>query len=223
MTDPSKLYENIPDCYSRDPNRDNYKLLAGLAEALSAGKTAVDDFCEDTIIILADGEGLSIAGENLGVSRPPGMRDPEYAVLIPTVSACSRGTIQAIRSVFEAASGMVDVEVKDKQLDGSIPIFEVWIYVKIWSEGRAAYAGFDTQYPNIEPKPASPAISVGWPVESCIAGDEVLAGGLVFNGTGLYGGEFNDHWWDYADEWTKALVNKVKLAGTVIVYKLKYP
>jgi hypothetical protein len=214
MSDPSKLYDNLPDCYSRDPSRDSYKFLSGLAQALSAGQQAIEDFCDDTDVELADGTGLDVAGENLAAERPPGLTDPQYLILIQVYAPCKRTTIQAIRSVFEAASLSVSVTVQDKQLNGAIPVFEVWIYVDILSWDVGAYAGMDAQYPN-------PPLSIGWPVPSCLAGKDSQVNGLVYEGTGVYGGKYNDHWWSYADWWTMQYVDKVKLAGTTVIYKLK--
>jgi hypothetical protein len=47
----------------------------------------------------------------------------------------------------------------------------------------------------------------------------VTAGDLVYDGYGKAGGEYNDHWWTGIDAVTESIVDSVKLAGTIIVYK----
>jgi len=210
MSDPARIYENLPDCYDRKEQRDTYKLLSGLATAIAAGDAAVSDFVSDLTVQSADGEGLIRRGEDYAVPRPMVLTEPGYAILIRTKLPCKRGTIQAIRSVFEAATGLTNVVVRDWHTHSvlGIPPYEIWIYVPSQSYLYGAYA---------EPYTTPAAVKTGyvapWPPEdSCYAS-------LVYNGYGAAGGEYNDHWWSAVDAVTESIIDSVKLAGTIVIYK----
>lgn len=205
MSDPKRLFDNLPDCYDRRSGKGNYQLLAGLAEALGNAEADLDDFKGDIVVATSDGNGLTFAGETLGVPRPPTLSDSQYAILIRTMAPIPRGTINAIKQVFEAATGLSNVVVKDRQTDLSIPRYEVWIYVTADSNGYGAF---------VEPDAVvRPNVSAPWPPDSsCVFG-------TVHDVVNQYGGEYNDHWWSDVDYWTRTLIESVKIAGTIIVYK----
>jgi len=217
---PTKIYENLPDCYSRDPSTDLYKVLSGLAVALTAGETAIDDFIDDQNATVADGNGLLILGENLNAPKPPTLPEAQYAIMVPILAGAARGTIQAIRAVFEAATGLSGVLVEDQQTNGVIPNYEIWIWVRGDSQ---LYAGFAEDYllmPLVRPNIQNP-----WPPEDCCymgaQGDYLWqAQDWVHDAFDQYGAEYNDHWWADVDKWTDDIVKSVRLAGTIIIYKL---
>lgn len=222
MADPYRLYDNLPPCYDEDSGRGTYHLLSGLAVALGNGETALNEFIANLTVSTATGEGLVRLGENYVVPNPSILTEVQFAVLIRTKAPCKRGTIQAIRSVFEAATGLTGITVEDRYIDAAIPHYEIWIYVPSESYGFGSYAE-----PYVAPAAVKPNYVPPWPPEdSCYLGtmpdyttSPVTAGDLVYDGYGQAGGEYNDHWWGAIDLVTESIVDSVKLAGTIIVYK----
>lgn len=224
MADPSRIYANLPQSYDARPSRGLYQLLSGLAAALSSAQTSLDDFIGDLTVVSADGEGLDRAGEGLAVPRIPGLGDAQYAILIRTRAPCARGTIQAIRSVFEAATGLSGVVVRDWHTHSllGIPPYEIWIYVNSDSDLYGSYADADTP-----PAAAKANHNAPWPPQdSCYLGcppqpaeTPPVAQSWNHDAYNLYGGEYNDHWWSPVDVKTQEVIDSVKLAGTIIVYK----
>lgn len=197
-----RIYENMPKEYSQDPRDSLYTLITAIGTGLRDNETHLKKFMNDRFVVTASGEGLDIAGENLKVPRIPGMIDSDYQILIPTKAGAARGTIQAIKSVFEAATGFSNVVVQDKHVNPVIPEFEIWIFASTHSNsyGRAGYAGHTT-------------IFGAFPETKCIMDPAVVQ-------TGFYeGGMYNAHWWGPASIWARRCVDSVRLAGTVIVYK----
>lgn len=208
MADPTKIYNHLPDAYDENPTRDLYKLLSALARGVEKGDDSIEDFEKDIVTVTSDGDGLVVMGENLSVSRPPGLPDAQYSILIRTKAPIPRATIDAIKRVFEAATGLSGVSVTDKQTNGSIPSYEIWITLSLanaGSLGRGAYAGLPTNY---DRRPRKSAIWGG------------RGANAVMDEIGYQGGLNNDHWWSSVDRWTQALVDSVKLAGTIIIYKI---
>ena len=205
MASPNNLFQNIPECYDRRSTKGNYHLLAGLAAGLSNAETDLTEFKNEITVVNAAEDFLNRAGETLGVPRIPNMSDGQYAILIRTMVPIPRGTINAIKQVFEAATGLTGVTVEDRLINGAIPYYEVWIYVTVDSYGYGAF---------VEPDAVVRAnTSAPWPPDSsCVFG-------TVHDAVNAYGGEYNDHWWSDVDYWTRSIVDSVKIAGTIIVYK----
>ncbi len=201
MSDPTSLYRHIPDAFSRRDDSDIYRHLAALATGTEAARLDVVDFREDLTIDTADGDGLNRLGENYDCPRSPGMTDTRYRALLKAFVGAKRGTIPAIQAVYEAATG-ISVTVEDTQLNASVPIFEVWI---------TPVAGFSESY-GLGMFPGLAASNYdGWPVESSIVGEMLPVGDES--------GTYNDHVWAPVDIWTDRIMEKVKLAGTKLVYK----
>lgn len=199
MADPSNLYQHLPDAYSRSSDADLYKLLSGLAEGTETARANVLDYREDLHLSKADGPGLDRAGQNYGISRPPGMTDALYQAVCLKMAGMRRGTVAAIKVLLDTATGL-SWTVEDKQLNGSIPAGEVHCslasgFYPLY--GRGLYAGITA--------------NTGDPVESSIAG-------TILDELGEAGGTYNDHAGGIVDPWVRAWVEKVKLAGTKIVY-----
>lgn len=201
MSDPSRIYENLPEVYDKSQDRDLYKLLSGLAKAIIDGDEAVTDFVHDQSVEFGDGDGLSRLGEGLAISRPTGMPDSLYSILIPIYAGAKRGTIQAIRSVFEAAmGGITGTLVEDRQTNGSIPEYEIWIHVS----GLPAYEFANYYSGDLVIQPP-----FSWEYAYFDA----------YSPIDTYSGDINAHWWNDVPQEIKDVVNNVKLAGTIIVYK----
>lgn len=185
--------------------------LAAFGSAVQAGRDATASFVRDMSVLTAVQEGLDRAGERLGVPRPPGMADPFYRILIPTLCGAERGTLYAITAVLSAALGGVVVSAYDQESEGPylglIPPFEIWIDVPGDSGGLGLYvdtpsnAAFETS-----------AGGAGYPRESGILGVALDALGDPV------AGEQNDHWWGVVDVWSAGIVDSVRLAGTILVY-----
>ena len=196
------LYKHIPDAYSRDEESDLYKLLSAMDVPILALKSSVADFKGDTSLTNGDGVGLDRAGENFSIGRPPGMTDTIYKAVCLAMVGMRRGTVAAIKQVLETATAL-SWTVEDRQINASIPKGEVWCYVTgsgfSPSYGRGAYADITANYD-------------GDPLESSVAG-------TILDQEGAEGGYYNDHAWAAVDIWVKALVEKVKMGGTKVVYK----
>lgn len=197
-----RIYENMPKEYSRSDKDDLYPLLTAIGTGLKDNETNLKKFMSDRFVVSALGDGLDIAGENLNVPRIPGMTDTQYKILIPVKAGAARGTIQAIKAVFEAATGFSNVLVQDQHTNPTIPPFEIWIFASSHSNsyGRGGYAGQST-------------IFGAFPETKCIMDPAVVQ-------TGFYeGGMYNSHWWGGASVWIRRCVDSVRLAGTIIIYK----
>lgn len=198
------LYDHIPDVYDRDPSSQQHTLMSALQLATDDARSAVSAYFADLSIATASGAGLRYLGENYAIPRPPAMTDARYRSLILAMIGCRRGTIQAIQTVFAAATGLrylIDYEVLDRQMDPVIPPYEIWIRPLLGISdmyGRGCYPPYTTNYD-------------GYPVESSIAG-------VVLNETGWYGGLHNDHVSGLRDYWTARLLDSVRMAGTRIIY-----
>lgn len=199
---PANLYRHLPDCYSRRTDSAIYKKLASLAVGTEQARLDVVDYRDDLTIDTADGVGLNRLGENFDCPRPPGMLDTNYRALLKAFVGAQRGTRAAIRAVYEAATG-IDVTVDDRQTNGAIPVFEVWI---------TPAAGFTESY-GVGMFPGIGAANYdGWPVESSIAGETLPVG----DQSGIY----NDHVFAPGPSiWIIRIMEKVKLAGTKLVYQ----
>lgn len=200
MTIKPDIYDLLPDIYDATEGSDTVAIFGAIQNSIDGAQEAVDDLKEDQAVETADGFGLDRQGELYGTPRPPGLDDAKYRAVISAISGARRGTLYAIKNVFEAASGLT-ATVEDNQSNPLIPMYEIWITPSAQgSEGR----GFYPEYPTNKD---------GYPVQSSLAG-EVIAE------IGVTGGLFNDHAWSPVDVWTKKLVDKVKMAGTKIVYKV---
>lgn len=201
MSDKPKIYDILPDIYDPTAGTDTFIIFDAIQGAIDGTQEAVTDLNEDQAVSTADGDGLSRLGELFNIPRPPGMIDERYRSVISAIAGARRCTIQSIKSVFEAASGL-SASVEDIQTNASIPMYEIWITPSTVdsSDGRGFYPEFPTN-------------KDGYPVESSLAG-------VVIDETGSAGGLFNDHAWNPIDLWTMALVDKVKPAGTKIIYKV---
>ncbi len=181
------------------------KWLAALASAIQGGQDAIDAFVQDLSVSTAAGEGLDRLGESLAVPRVPGMHDRFYRILIPTKAGAKRGTLRAIVAVLSAAMSGASVAAYDQQDEGPytglIPPSEIWIDVPGESHGVGCYIALP---PNIP----------GYPVESGFP-DPALD--LLLDPVAA---EQNDHIWGPVDPWAEALVDSVRLAGTVLVFAL---
>lgn len=202
MTTP-KIYDLLPDVYDKTDTCDTFIIFNAIQDEIDGTQTAVDDFNEDQTISTSDGDGLSRLGELFNVARPPGMDDEKYRAVISAIAGARRCTIHSIKAVFEAASGL-NATVEDIQTNSAIPAFEIWISLDPLTIGSSEGRGFYPEFPTNKD---------GYPVESSLAG-------VVFDETGAAGGLFNDHAWNPIDLWTQALVDKVRPAGTKIVYKV---
>jgi hypothetical protein len=198
------LYDHIPDVYDRDPTSHQYTLMSSIQIATDDARAAVSAYFANLSLDTATGWGLNYLGENYAIPRSPGMTDFRYRALVKAMIGCRRGTIQAIQSVFAAATGLIyltDFDVTDRQMNPAIPPFEIWIRPLLGlfgMYGRGCYPEFPTHYD-------------GYPVESSIAG-------VVLDDTGWYGGLHNDHVDGIRDFWTARLLDSVRMAGTRIIY-----
>lgn len=202
MSDPSRLYDNLPPAYDKNPQRDLYKILSGLAKGIDDLDTFLQDFRADLTVVNADGQGMDIVAENYGIARPPGMEDGRLGLLVRALLPAKRGTLQAIRNVLQVATGISSVTIEDKQVNAFIPEYHIFITISPGtnpSQGRGFY-------------PEMPAAGTpGFPEESSISG-------TILDETGYWGGQYNDHYWSPVDYWTQQILNEVKLAGTVLVF-----
>jgi hypothetical protein len=203
---PDKLIRNLPDAYDTRTGSNLSKLLCAFGFALRSGEDAVARFVADTSVVAATDEqgGASRVGANYNVPRPIGITSAtRYLLLVRTIAGIRRGTLHAIEQVLRIATGIEGIEAFDKQQQGhffpSIPPFEIWISIPFNGDG----AGFHWDYPTN---------TDGDPVESGLWGD-------VYAPTDEWGGRWNDHWWGEIDYWTQELVDSVRLAGTIIIYK----
>lgn len=193
---------HLPKAYDTREGSDTKKLIDALAKVLGVAKTHLEDALDDRFAATADGEGLDRLGEGYAITKPPHLSDAQYRILIQTKLPARRGTLQAIRAVFEAASGVKVLSIADKQVDPLVPKFEIWITLEDDAHGRAAWTGLRTN-------------TDGWPVESGVAGPL-----YEDDSDPYYQGLFNDYYWGITDVFTQNVVDGVRLAGTRIVYKL---
>jgi len=203
VADPTNIYKHFPDVYDRNSGSDQYKWLSAVAEATVGINDAAQDFLDDLSISSADGAGLNRLGETFDAPRPPGMSDARDSALVSAFVGARRCTVAAIAAVFEAATGITDATVEDKQLNAAIPSYEIWITPGAAGFSQAYGRGFYPEFPTNKD---------GYPVESSLAG-------VIINEEGFYGGLFNDHTWDPVDYWTKLYLDKVRPAGTKIIFK----
>ncbi len=198
--DPAALYRHLPDVYSRDRESDNFKLLAGFAEGLQPLDDGAVDFRDDRFADTATGTGLDRKGGNFSIDRFPGMTDVFYRDCIQGLAGLKRGTLGAIRKMWDITTGLTTATIEDRQTNGAIPFFEVHISVATPTNslGRGAYAGITVNFD-------------GRPLESAIAGQPIAA-------TGFYGGLFNDHAWSPVDFFTRGLLELVRPIGVKILY-----
>lgn len=193
------LYAVLPDIYDETAGSDTFVIFDALQASLDTAQAGLVDFEDDQSIDTSDGDGLDWLGELYNTGRPPGLDDDKYRAVIAAIAGARRGTIYAIKAVFEAVTSLT-ATVEDKQTNAAIPPYEIWITPSSTeSFGRGFYPQFITN-------------KAYYPVESSIAG-------VVFDGEGVDGGLFNDHAWAVVDLWTRDLIERVKMAGTKIVYK----
>lgn len=200
--DPTKLYRHLPDCYDRSSTSNQYKLMAALEAGVSRTRTEVETFRDEITITGASGDGLTRRVLSKGLFRPPGMSDTTLRTIAKAIYGASRGTLAAIKAVAEAATGLT-LNVNDKQTVSSIPSWEIWIEPAsgVWpSYGRSMYPDINTETFYVAP------------LRSSLAGP-------VIDALGQRGAFINDHAWYPVDLWTMSLLNKVRPAGTKIVFK----
>lgn len=199
-TDPSNLYRHMPDCYSRSSQSDTYKLLAAWQKVLNDAQARVTDAKEDITVSTSDGEGLDRLGSNFSTPRSPGQLDDHYRVLVGLIASMRRGTVAALKVVIEAATGQTWT-VEDTQLNGAIPLGEVHF-----------------SPPANTHNPSAPAL---WPTLAANTGEdpeESAIAGTVHDALGVEGARLNDHAYSNVGDDTKALLNRIKLAGVTLVF-----
>lgn len=203
---PDKMIAKLPDVYDTRQGASLSTLLCAFGVALRSGEQGVARFLADTSVLSATDElgGANRVGANYRVPRPLGVTSAtRYLLLVRTVAGIRRGTLHAIEQVLRVATGIEGIEAFDKQQQGhffpAIPPFEIWITIPFTNTGAALHWDYPT---NID----------GDPVESGLWGN-------VYNPTDEWGARWNDHWWGEIDYWTQELVDSVRLAGTVVIYK----
>lgn len=198
----TNLFRHLPSVYDRATTQGNYHLLQSCDVALESLRTAASDFRSDMTISTADGDGLTWLARLYGIARPPGMNDATLRALLLAMVGARRGTIACIKAVVDACTGIA-CTVQDKQINASIPSYEIWISPtgsNVWpSYGRGMYAGLDTETYYVKP------------LRSALAGD-------VIDALGYYGAFINDHAWYPVDLWTLAILDKVRPVGTYYVF-----
>lgn len=196
------LYRHMPGAYSRQAASGNSHLLSALDVGLATLRTAITDLKADTAISTANGDGLSWLARLYGIARPPGMNDATLRALLLAMVGAKRGTIACIKAVVDACTG-IECTVQDKQIDSSIPSWEIRISPSgsdVWpSYSRGLYAGLDTETFYVKP------------FKSGLAGD-------IVDLLGYYGAFINDHAWFPVDLWALAILEKVRPAGTYYVF-----
>lgn len=206
MADPARLYRFLPDCFDRDEDSDQYKLLAGLAKGTEDARTELLDYRNDLATSTANGEGLDRWCENFATPRPPGMLDSRYRAVTALIAGARRGTLAIIKQVLDAATGltwtvvdrMLDIDQNSGAL--AIPAFEIWAKASLTDHPLGlAYTSYTTHVD-------------GHPEESGLSGP-------ILSDIGLDGGRFNDHTWDWLSWWELELVDRVRPAGTRVLFK----
>lgn len=198
-----RLQANLPSAYAKGANDTLTKLLRAFAVALEGAEDGVTDFVDDTFSATADGDGATRLALGYGVLKPKGMPDKHLMLTVQTMVAAKRGTLAAIKAVLEASSGITGIGAYDKQDPGpfiSLPPNEIWITVPTnTTNGAALWFDYDTHFSTN-------------PVESGVFG-------VIHDAEDEYGGLHNDHFWGVIDNWSMELVESVRLAGTVIIYR----
>lgn len=200
-----RLIRHLPEVFDTRPGSDTYKLLSAIAKAIDAADVEVQDALDDRFVVSADGAGLNRLGEGYAIPRPPHLTDSQYAILIQTKMPAKRGTLHAIKSVFEAVSGMTVVSIEDRQVNGVIPSWQIWLTVEDFTFGRGAWVGLTTN-------------KDGYPIESGLVGPV-----YADNTQPYYQGLHNDYYWSPVDVFSRRAVDCVRLAGTVVLYKPLLP
>jgi hypothetical protein len=199
----NRLFAHLPSVYDdRDRDGENTTLLEPVANQLDELREVQERFRKGRFVEDENGTHLDVVGENYGVGRPPGMNNQFYASLIRAMNSCRRTTLEAIKSIVEAASGMTGVVVDDMVTDPSLPAFHIRVRLpatQSGSEGRGFYLGL-------------PADTDGFPVPSATMGP-------VMEEAGEAGGLFNDHFWSVLDVWTEELIDRVRLHGTKLWFE----
>lgn len=199
MPDPSKLTRHLPGAFSTDANSDQYKLLSGLESGFDSVRAVVEDLENEQTLTKGEGFGLDRKVQSYGLFRPPGLSDSGLRALATAIVGARRGTLAAIKTVCEVATG-IEVEVNDRQTDATIPRWEIQISPvagSVWpAYGRGLYAGIGMT-----------EVKSSKPLHSAVAGP-------LIEETGFYGGFINDFAWFPVDSWTLILLGKVRPAGT---------
>lgn len=198
---------SLPEAFDTRSGSDTDKFIQALCKVIGSANEELQDVLADRFVVTADGAGLNRLGEGYGIERPPNLSDAGYQVLIQTKLPAKRGTLQAIRSVFEAAYGSKLKSIEDKQLNPSIEGFFICITVEDFSFGRAGFCDVQ-QVPDGE---SVAGINSVWSAQEGPT--------LANSAQALEQGRFNDYYWHPVDTWTMRITNCVKLAGTFIVYK----
>lgn len=203
MNSLNRLFSHLSPAYDdRDRNGENTTLLEPVANQLDELREVQERFRKGRFVEDEDGTHLDVVGENYGVGRPPGMNNQFYASLIRAMTSCRRTTLEAIKSIVEAASGMTGVVVDDITTDPTLPLFHIRVRLPAeqgGSEGRGFYKGL-------------PPDTDGYPVPSALFGPVMEEGGWS-------GGLFNDHLWSFTDLWTQELIDRVRLHGTKLWFE----
>lgn len=203
----AQIAQNLPEVLDTRVGSDTDRLLQALCAVLGEAGDDLQDVLDDRFVATADGAGLDRLGIGYAIPKPPHLTDAQYASLIQTKLPARRGTLQAIRSVFEAAYGSTLVSIHDRQTGlqavpiVSVPGWTICIELKDDALGRAAWAGLATN-------------TDSFPVESAIAGPA-----YAVDSDPRHQGLYNDYYWAPIDVFTKEVVDCVRLAGTVIIYK----
>lgn len=198
---------SLPEVFDTRPGSDTDKLIQALCKVIEQAGTELQDVLDDRFVVTADGAGLDRLGEGYGIERPPNLTESGYRVLIQTKLPSRRGTLQAIRSVFEAAYGSKLKTIEDRQINASIDGFVICITVDDFSFGRAAFCC-------IQVVPETRSIVSFCPVWSGHYGPNIANSALS-----IYQGKYNNYYWAPVDAWTERITNCIKLAGTRINYK----
>lgn len=182
----------------------NYTFFNGPATATATLRSSVTDFIEDQAIATADGEGLDRLGLLYDLGRPSWMDDEHFRTVLSIWASEPRCTLQAIKKMFDAWT-QVSCTIADRTTDPSIPKWEIWLtppadfYVP---QGRGFYPGIGDTFRD------------GFPVESAIASPI-----LPVSETGFYPGLLNDHIGINPSRELVNVLDRMRAAGTVIVWK----
>lgn len=203
--DPTRLLARIPDAYEKRQYGPDGQLNRNwlLMNAFSAGTEDLNDAMEqyknNLTIATANQQGLDWIGAEFYITRPTWMPTEQYRTILQAWSELPMCSLYKIKRIYDLWTGTT-CTIQDYDINASVPKGEIWI-----TEPADAN--------DLNGSWFAPGVTLnrsGFPVSSGIAGE-------INAQSGKWGGMFNDHI-KGPDSYLRWILNRIKAAGTRIVY-----